>query len=1179
MTSISASRIPALGLPSQTPTPTQSDTTSTSTHPYTCNSCQVAFRNSDLQRSHMRSDWHRYNLKRRVTSLPPISSEIFTEKVLQAQASSTAAASKASFEKTCVDCQRTYFSENAYHNHLGSQKHKAKVAMAGEHVDDETSSVISSTFSLGEPIANNDTIDPDAEEEFNEVIEGIKKTNLKDLPPVTRRPARPHYSDGPKAGKEGSVTTASSVTTVQEEKPAEPLKRCLFCNYDSPTIPLNAAHMERIHGMFIPERSYLVDLDGLIGSLREKVYEYHECLYCGKLKPTVFGIQTHMRDKGHCKIPFFTEDEQLEIGDFYDFTSTYSDVEEESDPDDELPGKKQSGGVRLGAKREAKINGDGDEEMEIGDGWETDSSASSLDSADLTAVPMDERTHQYEKLDQHPHHSHSDPRPHHNKDGWHSHAHKHNHAVFYSDYELHLPSGRVAGHRSLNKYFRQNLHSHPSPAERQERLTIEAEASSESEEMDVQVARRNERERGRALVSRANGGMGMLGVTAEKRKEVHAAEKRSRKVEERERRKFQWGNNKQSNSQKHFRANATSIASSSAPGKMTDQMGTPNSTADLSVNGGKVTTVKDKACPFCDQHFTSSSLGRHLDLYIKEKNPKPADGIHIVEEIRKMRGGITRRQPRNSTSKREDSTPAGTPRALNAVDRRSPHPDLDMGGNRSPSTRRDDGSSNLMNYNGTKNGIVMNGASWESTGVINNIPAARNGDSSRSWDGEDSRDGGKRTDARSRSVSRQTVAKNTFEQKQKLTDALDTAKAAELALRELLGSIRAAIQRTDGPKVFDYNPLALDFPSLTLHCLPPPPTIQQSTPVASSKSWSIGPPDEQQYQALRTHFSSKFHRWRVSFAIATTAPQDDLSYPPIQQGFSRIGDPDDIAQRTLAEAAELENQISEHLHTMFGHWTSLSLKQRTESWILHLARSIETKHEEIITLKKEREASQQEIEHLKLQVDSLSRLQQPREFKFVPPSTIPIEGKIVSQLGEFGIRAPGVGFSLTDRSLHLDTVIERVIGRWKGVVKEARGGSMAAQRTLSGTLNGGASVLQIPQSVQTTQKLPTNPSTPATLSTINGNTDAIGSDQDADGDADMEDDEQFAEMTDPNKRVPEAQIASSANFRLSNGDGKQQGANPHGLQSPPQKETKRLRRSEELRRATDEDIASYRDVT
>lgn len=29
----------------------------TASHPYTCNTCQVAFRNSDLQKGHMKNDW------------------------------------------------------------------------------------------------------------------------------------------------------------------------------------------------------------------------------------------------------------------------------------------------------------------------------------------------------------------------------------------------------------------------------------------------------------------------------------------------------------------------------------------------------------------------------------------------------------------------------------------------------------------------------------------------------------------------------------------------------------------------------------------------------------------------------------------------------------------------------------------------------------------------------------------------------------------------------------------------------------------------------------------------------------------------------------------------------------------------------------------------------------------
>lgn len=493
-------------------------------------------------------------MKRRVTSLPPISSEVFTEKVLQAQASSTAAATKAAFEKTCTACARTYFSENAYQNHLGSQKHKVNVANAGDrNADDETNSVMSSTFSLGEPTSSKpEEIDSEAEEEFSEVVEALKKSNLKEIPPATRRPSRPHHSTDIEDDKD-SDATASSVTARDIDTPMEvSVKRCLFCNFESPSIELNAAHMERIHGMFIPERAYLVNLEGLISALFEKIHHFHECLYCGKLKPTIFGLQTHMRDKGHCKIPFDTEDEQLEIGEFYDFTSTYSDVEDESDSEDELPGKKQSGGVKLGAKRPSTTDEEGDEEME--DGWETDSSASSLDSADLTAVPLDQRTHRYEKLNQHPHHSHSDPRPHRNKDGFHSHAHKHANAVFYSDYELHLPSGRVAGHRSLNKYYRQNLHNYPSATEREERLAIEAAETSDSDVEDQQISRRDGGQRGRALTSRAN--LGMVGVTFEKRKEVQAAEKRSRRVEQHEQRKTQWYNNKQSNMQKHFRVSS-----------------------------------------------------------------------------------------------------------------------------------------------------------------------------------------------------------------------------------------------------------------------------------------------------------------------------------------------------------------------------------------------------------------------------------------------------------------------------------------------------------------------------------------------------------------------------------------------------------------------------------------------
>ncbi|KAK0629083.1 C2H2 type zinc-finger-domain-containing protein [Bombardia bombarda] len=537
---------------------------SSATHPYTCNTCQVAFRNNDLQKGHMRSDWHRYNLKRRVASLPPLSSEVFAEKVTQARAASSVQQAKVGFEKACDTCQKSYFSENAYQNHMGSAKHKAKVAYvksrANRKADDETKSVISSTFSLGEPADTKTEVDSDAEEEFNEVIEGLKKTGLQESTSPVRRPSNPRLSaaendkeDHPVSGlasEDASAAATPSAPIPTVSKPARPVatpNTCLFCNYESPTAPLNALHMERIHGMFIPEKEYLVDLEGLLGALQERVYELHECLSCGKIKSSAFAVQGHMRDKGHCQIPYTTEDEQLEIGEFYDFRTTYSDYgdnsEDEDDEDEESKdGKQQNGGAKLGARRPTKLTGEDGDKVGEEDGWETDSSESSLDSDDLHAVPAEQHYHQYERLDKHPHHSRDEPRAHHRRDGWHAHNHKRAHAVFYDEYELHLPSGKSVGHRSLNKYYRQNLHSHPSPAERAERLAIEtAEAENR---MDVDSDSEDDRRvtvrdpaalgtHGRAVVTRETRGLngGLSHFANPKMREVKKVVLKGRKRE------------------------------------------------------------------------------------------------------------------------------------------------------------------------------------------------------------------------------------------------------------------------------------------------------------------------------------------------------------------------------------------------------------------------------------------------------------------------------------------------------------------------------------------------------------------------------------------------------------------------------------------------------------------------
>ena len=173
-------------------------------------------------------------------------------------------------------------------------------------------------------------------------------------------------------------------------------------------------------------------------------------------------------------------------------------------------------------------------------------------------------------------------------------------------------------------------------------------------------------------------------------------------------------------------------------------------------SGGDTATAKlakDRNCPFCGQAFTSSSLGRHLDLYIKPKAPKAPDGVHDVEEIRKMRGNITRRQSRVASIKRDSSVPAGPASARYSFDERTAS---------TPDSSR-------------RVGWSVNKPGWEATGVMNDLPPRI-----------------EPRPADRRESSRRDQLKVDLDQRQNLADELDTGRAAQLALKEILDTVRNA---------------------------------------------------------------------------------------------------------------------------------------------------------------------------------------------------------------------------------------------------------------------------------------------------------------------------------------------------------------------------------------------------
>jgi len=190
---------------------------------------------------------------------------------------------------------------------------------------------------------------------------------------------------------------------------------------------------------------------------------------------------------------------------------------------------------------------------------------------------------------------------------------------------------------------------------------------------------------------------------------------------------------------------------------------------------------KNKKCQFCGQAFTSSSLGRHLDLYIREKNAKPPDGIHDVELIATMRGPITRRKPKGFLLRRDSSTPSTTPKARS---KDSPAPYAASSRAQSPAQQRESQNAAELTAN-----LSAFQPRWEVTGVMNDLPAAPP-EAARPRDGDDAQDPARRAMA-PRAVSRQ-MTKAQLDMKQRIQDAMDTSRASELALREMVGSWRAA---------------------------------------------------------------------------------------------------------------------------------------------------------------------------------------------------------------------------------------------------------------------------------------------------------------------------------------------------------------------------------------------------
>ncbi|KAI5774631.1 ZNF622-like protein [Gulo gulo luscus] len=362
---------------------------------YTCITCRVAFGDADVQRAHYKTDWHRYNLKRKVADMAPVTAEGFQERV-RAQRAVTEQESKGT-ATYCTVCSKKFASFNAYENHLKSRRHVELEKKAVRAVNRKVEMMNEKNLEKGLGV---DSVDKDAmNAAIQQAIKAQPSLSPKKAPAAPEEESPRSPAALPRAGRapherdpaekpprlQWFEQQAKKFTKQQQEEESEedldeegndwedidseeeleyedadamdeaeepdaereeagrgpfvgaiPITDCLFCPHHSSSLVKNVAHMTKVHSFFIPDIEYLSDLKGLIRYLGEKVGVGKICLWCnekGKSFYSTEAVQAHMNDKSHCKL-FADGDAALEFADFYDFRSSYPDYKEGECPDE-----------------------------------------------------------------------------------------------------------------------------------------------------------------------------------------------------------------------------------------------------------------------------------------------------------------------------------------------------------------------------------------------------------------------------------------------------------------------------------------------------------------------------------------------------------------------------------------------------------------------------------------------------------------------------------------------------------------------------------------------------------------------------------------------------------------------------------------------------------------------------
>ena len=262
--------------------------------------------------AHYASPWHRYNLQRRANGLPAVTWMDFEAR---------AAAAAALQADKIAQQQRNKTDHLKRKNKNGKQQHK-KQQNESKHAQE----------------ADGDTVMKDSGEPPASVEAGPTEAHTLVVEPET-------------VPDDASSCLAEESTSAPEDPAVIEIDPCqsLFCSHTSLSPEANARFLQDTYGFFLPDREYLVDLEGLLGYCHEKLRIGRTCLYCEKQFATGAATIQHAIDASHTKLRYDPDVDLHEYDVFYDFAAADAaflgevettaaadnDVEVEGDDDDD----------------------------------------------------------------------------------------------------------------------------------------------------------------------------------------------------------------------------------------------------------------------------------------------------------------------------------------------------------------------------------------------------------------------------------------------------------------------------------------------------------------------------------------------------------------------------------------------------------------------------------------------------------------------------------------------------------------------------------------------------------------------------------------------------------------------------------------------------------------------------